>query len=158
MNTLSSWYFPWTIKIAGIILLPTAIAIISTSPIIAVVMLVTGLIIFTTHYGVCVDKVTSTYKEYTWFLFLKLGKEINFDHVEYLYIKPNKVSRTYNSRIQSATVTDIEYDAYIKFSETEKIHVTHSKHREQVIVKLRKLKDYLNVPILDYTKAVPEEI
>jgi hypothetical protein len=158
MNTISSWYFPWTFKLGGVVLLLFAIVAIASSPIIAVLMFVVGLIILTTHYGFHIDKVASTYKEYTWFLFLKIGKEVKFDQIEYLYVKPNKVSRTYNSRIQSATITDIEYDGYIKFSEAEKIHVTHAKKREQVIIKLNLLRKYLNVKVLDYTRETPMEI
>jgi hypothetical protein len=158
MNTFGIWYFEWPLKIVGIALFLFAIATVTVLPIVALIMFITGVVILTSHYGLHINKTTLTYKEYTWFLFWKIGKEVKFDQIEYLYIKANKVSRTYNSRIQSATITDVEYDGYIKFSETEKIHITHARKREQLIAKLSPLKKYLNVKILDYTREVPTEI
>lgn len=158
MNIINGSYFPWPVKIIGVFLILASIPNITTAPLLATLLLLGGAIIFTTHYGFKIDVAKSSYKEYTWFLGWKNGEEIKFNRIEYLFIKSNKVSRTYNSLLSSTTIGDLEYNGYLKVSESEKILIASSKNKKEVVARLENLKRYLNTSILDYTVEVPGQM
>jgi hypothetical protein len=158
MTLFSNWYFPWPVKfIAGILAFMGWINLIP-SIVVTVGVTIAFILVMTMHQGFIIDRNRKKYKEYTWFLGRKLGEEISYEEIEYLFIKPSKVSRTYHTRVQETTISDIEYDGFLRFSETSKIHLLSSSSKKGVIKKLMALKGYLNTRIIDYTKGVAEEI
>jgi hypothetical protein len=158
MILFSNWYFPWPVKfIAGILAFMGWINLIP-SIVVTVGVTVAFLLALTMHQGFIIDRTRKKYKEYTWFLGWKSGEEISYLEVEYIFIKPSKVSRTYHTRVHETTISNIEYDGFLRFSETSKIHLFSSPSRKGVIKKLMPLKGYLNTRIIDYTNGVAEEI
>ncbi|MFZ6012136.1 MAG: hypothetical protein ACOYXT_17475 [Bacteroidota bacterium] len=158
MNIRSNWYFPWPIKLVGIFLVLIAIGKFASSPVLSGIMVLIAVIVFTTHYGVSIQASNQTYLEYVWFMGFKSGTRKKYNIIEYLFVKPNKVSRSYNSKVQRSTMVETEYDGFIKFSDSEKIHLFNSGDRQEVVEKLVKLSKAFNVRIVDYTREVPDEI
>ena len=83
---------------------------------------------------------------------VRFGKKVKYRDVEYLFVKMNKVSRTFTSRIQSTTISDNEFDGYIRFSEQEKIHLFSNRNRMVVLKKMTPLAQAIGVQIIDYTR------
>jgi hypothetical protein len=159
MNIRGSWYFPWPVRFAGgVILMLLAIARMLPSPLLASVLLILAAVILTTHYGVHIDLSKGTYKEYVWLLGWKNGKKISFKAIDYLFVKTNKVTRNYNSRVQRAAITNVEYDGYMRISESEKIHLINADTKQEVVKKLIPLKNYLKTRFIDYTRDTRDEI
>lgn len=151
-------YFPWTIKFGGALLLIIGTVAAVQNIILVSLFILSGGILLTTRYQLEIDFTNKRFKDYVFVMGLKFGPRKSFTAIEYLFIKSGNVSRTYNSKIHSTTITDVEYDGYIKFSEKDKIHLCSSKNRKTVINKLRKLSDHLDIRIFDYTKSVPDLI
>jgi hypothetical protein len=151
-------YFPWHVKlVAGFIAL-AGITQVQSNLILGSVLILGGIIIFTTRYYFQIDMQNKRYRDGVSVMGLKLGDKKSFDAIEYLFIKSNKVSRTYNSRVTTKTIAGIEFDGYIKFSEDEKIHLFRNKERQIVLDKLLHLSRLTETSVMDYTREVPKVI
>lgn len=112
-----------------------------------------GLALLTARNGLLLDLAEKTYREYLWILGIRLGKAESFSRIEYVFLKENKVSQNMTARLASTTVRSEVFDGFIRFSETDKVHVFRGKTKEAVMKKLTDLSARLNVDILDYTKG-----
>jgi hypothetical protein len=158
MNMFGNWYFPWPIKFISGILVLVAWAGLISSLIVSIGLTVAFVLVLTMHQGFVIDRTRKKFKEYTWVLGWKKGEEIAYQEIDYIFIKPSKVSRTYATRVQETTISSIEYDGFLRFSETRKIHLLSSSSKKGVVKKLLALKAYLNTRIIDYTKGEGVEI
>lgn len=139
--------------LVGGILLPFGILLAFVQAAIGFTLIVVGLIT-TTHYRLQIDPVRRYYRDYVWFLGLKIGKPVSFQTIEYFFIKTSRESQTMNSgRIATSTITKQVYDGYLRFSEHDKLHVATKDKLETLISKLTPMSRALNVPIMDYTQA-----
>jgi hypothetical protein len=154
----TGWYFQGPPRWAGYGILVMALPVAVASPVWGVLLALLGIIIITTHYGVEIDANSKSYREYTWFLGLKNGKRETYDSIQYFFLKPGRVSRTYNSRIQSTTIRDIEYNGFLKFSESEKVHIVSDSEKQKALDKILNLALKLNTNVLDYSFDPPEYV
>jgi len=158
LNVNTGWYFEGPPRWLGYLFLVIAIPIVGKSIVWPVVLGLLGVIIITTRYGVEINADEKSYKEYTWFLGFKKGKRIYYDNIQYVFLKPVKVSRTYNGRIQNSTITNTEFNGFLKFSEHEKIYVGSALKRKDVLNKIIPVATKLGISILDYSFDPPEVI
>lgn len=127
--------------------------IFSISKLVSIPFALVGLALLTIRNGIRVDLKSKTYQEYTWFLGIRFGKMESFNRIEYVFLKSNKVSQKMSARLASTTVHSEVYDGFIRFSETDKVHVFRGKTKESVMQKLQDLSAKLQVDILDYSQA-----
>jgi hypothetical protein len=112
-----------------------------------------GLVVSTTHFRFVVDPEKKTYSECLWFLGFRMGTSTtSFDRIEYLFIKANRETQRMNLRVASSTVTKVVYDGYMKFSETDRVHIGSRGSKADLLRKLQPLATTLGVPINDYTR------
>jgi hypothetical protein len=153
-NFKTSSYFPATAVIFGVLLLPVGVILLFAYVAAGLAVLLTGIILLTTHYRLEIDLENKTFFDYVSFMgFLKSGERGRFDTVQYLFINTNRVSQTVNSRVSTMTVKKMVFDGYLKFSDENKIHITTKNYKDNLVKKLRPISDQLNIPIIDYTQG-----
>ena len=150
-------YFTWNFKlVGGILLLLGTLQLVSGSVMLGLSLSLVGLSTFATFYVLQIDKDKHAYREGVAILGLKTGAWVSFSSIDYFFVKSANVSRTYNSRIQSATFTDLEYRGYIKFNGEEKVQLVSSQKKQKVIGKLLPIATALQLEIVDYTNEVTD--
>jgi hypothetical protein len=135
-----------------------AVPVIFMNVIAGLIMLLVSVIIFTTHYRFVVDLEHKVFHDQVWILGFRSGEKKKFEHIEYLFIKTNKVSQTMSLKAASTTITKEVYDGYIRFSEGEKVHLISKDNKKDLIAKLRPISQGLNVKVIDYSGGAPEEV
>ncbi|SKC87252.1 hypothetical protein [Ohtaekwangia koreensis] len=151
-------YFPWTIVFLGVCLLLASMFVIFESLIAGLALLFISFLIFTTHYRLSIDFEAKVFFDYIWILGMKSGSKQTFETIEYLFIKKNKTVQRMNHVVGYSEVRKEKYDGYIKFSETQKIHLLAKDSKEVLLTKLRPISKQLNLKIIDYSTGVPVEI
>lgn len=61
------------------------------------------------------------------------------------------MSQTMGLKAATTTVVKEVYDAYLKFSDEEKIHVLTANHKDKIITKLHPVSKALKIDLVDYT-------
>jgi hypothetical protein len=112
-----------------------------------------GVVVATTHYRLIIDTEKKTYKESVWFLGYNTGELIPFEKIEYLFIKTSNESQTMYGRAARTTIHKRVFDGYLKFSETQKVHIATRDSKDELIVQLRHVAKALAVPINDHTQT-----
>jgi hypothetical protein len=159
MDITTGWYFESGMRIAGYALVAIALTLLAGGYYLAaLVFALLGIIVLTTRYGFQINSSAKTYREYTWFFGLKNGQWKSYQAIQYLFVKSARVSRRYNTRVQSRTITRTEFNGYVKFSESEKIHVANAVEKEDLIKVLIALAGKLETAIVDYTVEPPQVI
>lgn len=151
-------YFSGTMIFLGVVLSFIGLGVLFISFIIGLMMLLTSIVIFTTHYRIEVNYKTKTVHDYLWIVGLKNGERREFNSIDYLFIKRNKVSQTMNYLSISSTIHKEVYDGYLRVSENHKIHITSKDSLEEMLEKLRPVSVKLGVPIIDYSEGHANEI
>lgn len=146
-------YFSWHVRVMAIGVLPVAIMLLEKSVLGSLALLFISVVIFTTHYRLSLDFSKKVYREYLWILGMKDGKPHRFDDLAYFFIKKNISSQTMGLKAATTTVVKEVYDAYLKFSNEEKLHITTTNHKHKLIDKLRPISKQLKIEILDYTEG-----
>ncbi len=97
--------------------------------IVGIVLIIVGVILASTRYGLKINPAESSYTEYVWLLGSKIGKPVKFNHIEKFYINP--VTETATISNYSGAKRDYStqvYKAYMLLDNEQKIHVdTHRK-------------------------------
>jgi hypothetical protein len=151
-------YFEWHIKIVGAAFILIGIVWISQNVIGGLLLITAGVTTFATNYHFMIDHQRKIYRDGVTILGVNFGSKIRYQSVEYLFVKAQKISRTYNSRIRSTTVAGTEYNGYIRFTEKEKVNLFSAHHKDDVVKKLTQLSNVLKVQIVDYTGEVSDVI
>lgn len=154
----TSGYFPWPVIFLGFILAFIGLGLLPTSIIIGIILLLVSVVIFTTHYRFSIDLDNKLYHDYLWFLGFKFGDKRKFETIAYIFIKKNTVSQKMYGRVASSTISTEVSDAYLKFSETDKIHLFTRSNKKALIQKIKPLASNLNLDILDYSEGPPVRI
>ncbi len=154
----TSGYFSPTITFVGGLLGILGAAVLITNTIAGIIMLLLGFIVVTTHYRISINFDKKIYHDYVWILGFKSGDKCNFENIEYLFIKKNKISQTMSLRVASSTIRKEVYDGYLKFSEDNKLHLLTKDSKNDLIKKLRTISKSLKVKIIDYSEGEPIEI
>jgi hypothetical protein len=154
----TSGYFSGTIIFFGFLLIPVGLVAIADSVVLGVVLLFLSLIVLTTHYRLKVDPESKSFHDYLWVLGIKFGEKGTYETIEYLFIKKNKITQTMNMRVVSSTIKKDMYDAYLKLSPDEKIHLFSKEDHSKAVDRLKQLSQKLRVKVVDYSGAEPREI
>jgi len=145
-------YFEWHVKLVAGVMMVVGFAWITQNLIAGILLIIISVVPFGMNYFLLIDPERRMYQDGVSFFGFRSGASKRYQRVEYLFLKENKVTRRYNSRIQSSAVTDLEFDGYIRFSEREKIHLCSNTDREVVMKELTALSATLKVQIFDYTR------
>jgi hypothetical protein len=154
----TSAYFSGSFMFTAVILLVVAVPVIFMNLICGIVLLLMSIVIFTTHHRLTVDLDRKVFHDYLWILGLKNGDKGKFENIEYLFINKGKVSQTMNMRVASTTVSKEVYNGYLKFSESDKIHLTTKNNKKDLIEKLRPISAALKVKVYDYSDGAVKEV
>lgn len=154
----TSGYFSGTMMFFGILLFFIGLLVMATHGPIGLIMPLISLVIFSTHYRLKVDFENKVFHDYLWILGIKQGEKGQFDNIEYLFIKRSKVSQTMQLKAASTTIHKDVYDGYLKFSETNKIHLLTEDHKSELIRKLKVISEKLNSKIIDYSEGDAKEV
>lgn len=126
--------------------------------IVGIILTMISTIIITTHYRLAINLEDKTYHDYVWMFGLRFGEKGTFEDIQYIFIKKIKVSQTMNSRVSSSTIRKEMFDAYLKFSEENKIHLLTEESKEELLAKLTEISSKINTKIIDYADGDPIEI
>ncbi len=153
-----SRYFSNQWLFVGILLMVGGIVMIFKVIMVGIFLTLISTIIITTHYRLAIDLNEKTYHDYVWFFGFRFGERGTFERIDYIFIKKIRVSQTMNSRVSSSTIRKEMFDAYLKFSEENKIHLLTIESKEELITKLKELSTKINSKIIDYSEGDPIEI
>lgn len=145
--------FPWHFRFVGLILLVSSLPLFISNLLLALLLLVVGLAIVSAYEGTEIDSALKVYREYTsFFLLIKAGKFERYVDVEKVFItKSTESQQMYTAHTtQSSTFENVVYNAYVKFSTGEKIHLLREKYKDKLIKKLKTLSESLQVEIVDH--------
>lgn len=154
----TQYYVPWRMVWGLPLIFGSLLLLLSGHPVFGAMLVLLGVVILTTHYGLEIDLGNKSYREYLWVLGAKSGEVKRFEQVHYVFIKKVKVSQTMNSRVSSTTIRKDQFDGYIKFSEDDKIHLRSEDKKGDLIKKVKEVSADLGVKIIDYTSGVPLEL
>ena len=142
--------FPFHFQLLGLVSFFIGCILILLHPFIAPLPIVIGLIFFTSYSGVEFNLRDQSYREYNWFLFFKSGKFLPYNKVEKIFINASEVSQyIYTMVTTGKSYYNIEYDAYLKFSNGQKIFLASNRNKNKLLKRLKKLTDHLESDIVD---------
>lgn len=143
--------FPFQFLVLGFIILISGVAVVGPYMIIGIILIVAGAVILTAHEGTEIMPDTNSYREYNSILFIKTGKGKKYERIEKIFINPVRVSqKIYTAHtMNSSTFEDVEYNAYLKFSDGEKIFLLSGKNKNKIRNRLKAIADSLNIPLQD---------
>jgi hypothetical protein len=142
---------PWYFKLAGMLLVVLALALMTNVWWLSVILGLVGLIILTTHSGTQIDPSTKTFREYHSILSFRYGQKETYDGVENIFINAAKVSQTVHPAhtLDSATFSHVEYNAYLKLSDGRKIFLMSKRSKTKLINRLKQVMNVLKVEVVD---------
>ena len=145
--------FPFHFMILGGIFLFAGLIVVIDHPIIASVLFMLGLLILTAYEGTEIKPSSKTLREYNSFLFFKSGKERKYIRIEGLSIHKAKVSqKMFTPRtMNSSTFTHVEFNAYLKLYEGDKIFLLSDKNKLKLLEKANEIARMLNTSVSDHT-------
>jgi hypothetical protein len=151
IDVKTSPFFPWTINIMGIALVFSAGIVIFFHFLIGLALLIGSALIFTTHYRLMIDLDQRVYHDYVWIMGMKHGKPASFEKIDYLFIKKSHTVQNMYARVYTTTLRKDVYDAYLRFSETKKIHLVTRESKHRLVKQVKSLAAQLGVEVIDYT-------
>lgn len=146
--------FPWYFKILAGIFIIISLLVISNYPFVAAILSFLSLLIFTARSGLEIDLEKNKYRQYmSFFWVIRMGKPVKIKDVEYIFINSDKVSRKiYTAHTShSSTFKDREYNAFIKFSNGDKIKIMSRKKKQPLLEYSSALAKQMETSIVDYT-------
>ena len=151
MNVKTSGYFNWTVIAVAIVCLLLGSSLILEKPIVAGILVVSSVLVLTTHYRLEIDVDRKICHDYLWLCGFRLGERKSFDSLDYLFIKPVKVSQRMSARVASTVVHKESFDGYLKFSNAETLHIATRDSHHALLKQLQKLASKLHLRVVDYT-------
>lgn len=145
---------PWHFRFVGLLLLIIAAAVVMSKLLLALILLVVGLTMISAIEGTEIDTGKKVYREYTqFFFFLKTGKMEKYESVERIFIIKSKESQQlYTAHTtHSSTFEKVVYNAYLKFSNGEKVHLLKGKNKDALLKKLIPVCDTLDSDLVDHS-------
>ena len=145
--------FPFPFLVLGAVVLVAGVAVVTTQFLLSIFLMLTAGIILTAHEGTEIDPSKNTYREYQSYLFIKKGKVTEYDQIEKIFVNATKVSqRMYTAHTSnSSTFSNVEYNAYLKFTDGVKIFLLSKKNKARLLARLEKVARALNIPVTDST-------
>lgn len=147
----TGYYFTGGIMFLGVALVLPGIFISKIHILATLPFFLVSVIILTTHYGLEIDITRKLHREYVWLMGLKFGPWEPFMSMEYIFIKKNRVAQTMHSLLNAHETHSEEYDAYLKFTETDKVHLGSAKRKEKLIKRMQGVAHQLQLDIIEYS-------
>lgn len=147
----TQFFFPGGVVFAGVVLIVVAPLVLFSQLAPGLMVLFGGLIIATTHVRVSIDLHQKIYREYIFFLGLRVGKSERFHELDYLFVRKTKVSQRLASRASSATVHSERYEGYLHYDGDVMLHLFSQGKKAKVVDQLNKLSTQLNLRVVDKT-------
>jgi hypothetical protein len=143
--------FPWHVRFVAIGAIVVAFAVLQNYWWVSLLILAASFFVLVSHEGTEINTANKTFRSYTSFLIFKTGEVEKYSAVEKVFINSgNQSMKMYSAHTSlSTTITERVFNAYIKFSNGEKVHLLTSKSKEDVIKKLTPLTHALRVEILE---------
>ncbi len=155
INIRSYKLFPFHFQVLGILFLILTAILVLESPYFAPLFFLSGAAILTGYRGVQFDLSKKSYREYNSFLFIKFGKWENFDAVEKIYVNSANVSQyAYTMVTTGTTIRSVEYNAYAKLGNDQKVHLICSKNKKKLTQKLSEMASLFQLEVIDNTARV----
>lgn len=142
---------PWTFRFVATCAMIVGLSAWQTNPWVTITIGIAGFFALVAHEGTEINPANNTYRQYTSFLFFKTGKFEFYDQVEKIFINRSKESQQlYTAHTShSATFKYDFYNAYLKFSNGEKIHLQKNKNKEKLMATLKPLSETVRVEVTD---------
>lgn len=144
---------PWTFRLLAACAIILGLSAWQTNPWVTIVIGVAGFFALVAHEGTEINPATKTYREYTSFFFFKTGRFKPYAEIELIFINRAKESQQmYTAHTtHSSTFENMVYNAYLKFSNGEKIHLQKTKNKEKLMAVLKPLSEAVQVEVTDNT-------
>lgn len=152
------WYFPLQFRIVAVLAVVVGVAALIAGLWTGLPLIIGGALVATMHYGFEIDRQAKRFKEYVWILGWQSGKYMPYLTLHYLFVNAASVKRTYNLRVNTTILSERVYNGYLKISDAGKIHVIGSGDKKRVLAEMKKLKQYLDVRLVDHTSPVSVEL
>ena len=142
------------IRFFGILLVIIGLVIFYKIMALSIILILIGLVIAFSNSGVIINLENNTFQEYNSFFFFKTGENERFDKIDLLYINKNNKSQQMNSprMTQTHVMKYVQYDAYIKFDNGDKLHLLTEKDKAKLFSKLEPVVKHVGIPITDNTQ------
>lgn len=129
----------------AIVFIAVTFMIISEYPAIAAILSFICLLILTARAGVEIDKNKKTYQEYmTFFYFIKMGKPVKYDSMEYLFISSREVLKR---TIFGSSKKDTVHSANIQFKSGDTVKLIAERNKEDLKRKAEVIANQLDLEI-----------
>jgi len=125
-------------------------------PVWAVILLLIGIIILTTHYGTEINISEKSYTDYLSFLGLKLNPETGkFQRVEKIVITKGNYAQSVRSQIQTRTMAWSDYTGTLIFTGDHTLDLLTDMNKKKLIKRLKEFAVFLKIDIEDCTTSNP---
>ncbi|MCB0505144.1 MAG: hypothetical protein KDC58_06535 [Cyclobacteriaceae bacterium] len=152
-NFYSELLFPFHFMALGTAFLLGGLASVIFSPFLGVILIIIGLLIVTAYRGLEFDRLALKYRVYNSFIFIRVGKWESYQEVKQIFVKTNIISQTIYLKISQGTdISNVVFDAYLEFSDEEKVYLVGKKKKMKIMKKIEPLSKFLGVQINDLTE------
>ncbi len=153
INILGDLLFPPQFQFLGIALLLGGLAALTVNVFIGPIIILLALLIFTGRDGVVFYPLEKLYKPYRSFLFIKFGEKKPYQSIDMIYVNAGKYSqKIYTAHtMQHMTKKSIEYNAFVKLSDGEKLYLGFSKDKPKLIQRFNRIAEILGTSLQDNT-------
>lgn len=142
---------PWTFRLLTACAIVLGLSAWQTNPWVTIIIGIAGFFVLMTFEGTEINPANKTYREYTSFFFFKIGRFKPYPEIELIFINKAKESQQmYTAHTtHSSTFENRVYNAYLKFSNGEKIHLQKTKKKEKLMAVLKPLSEAVGVEVTD---------
>lgn len=108
-------------------------------------------VIFTATYGIELDQTKGTVHDYLSILGMRTGKHRPYEVLDKVYMTKSQKNIKMQLRAVSSDRRSYEFNGYIKFSESDKVHLMSAEHQEKVVGLLTQMSEDLGIPYEDHS-------
>lgn len=153
LDYTSGKLFPIQFQFFGGVLLLIGLGVATNYIVVGLILILIAACILTGQSGIDFDGGSLTYRAYKSFLFIKSGDKKKYQGVEKIFINAQAISqRMYTMHTNHGSdFKSLEYNAYLKFDNGNKIYLDTNKDKKALIDKLQELAGFLKTEVVDAT-------
>lgn len=114
-------------------------------------LLPVGVVVHYAHYRTEFDLENMLYREGVGLGKFVIGKKLPLTGFDFLFLKHNRYSQTFESRASMTSIKLEKYDGYLKLADGVKLHLLQHKEKEKAMAKMQAIARDLNVELRDLT-------
>lgn len=111
----------------------------------AFLLILIALVILTTQYKLSIDAENRTYVEYLWILGAKNGERQSFQHLNEVYVKPERYAQRIHSFSNDKVIRFTVYAVYIRVDHDNQLFAGESKNKEKAVERAQQIADRLGI-------------